>query len=115
MTVGHPLEGAVYWEGPVKVELEATLTGKQQPLKGMAFGKDNVNLHYGMLIQYKLNEMRLENPSIGRRYVFTCGCNFSFPETGGTMVSMLATKMKLHTSLVHCPRQQLDPTLYTGA
>ena len=28
MTVVHPKEGAVYWEGPVTVELEVTLTGE---------------------------------------------------------------------------------------
>lgn len=27
MEVLHPLEGAVYWEGPVNVSLEVTLTG----------------------------------------------------------------------------------------
>ena len=29
MTVTHPKEGAVYWEGPVRVEMELTLTGEE--------------------------------------------------------------------------------------
>ena len=32
MTVVHPKEGAVYWEGPVVVELGVTLSGKRKVL-----------------------------------------------------------------------------------
>lgn len=32
MTVVHPKEGAVYWEGPVTVELGVTLTGEDRSI-----------------------------------------------------------------------------------
>lgn len=34
MTVAHPKEGAVYWEGPVTVELELTLIGEKHAVVG---------------------------------------------------------------------------------
>lgn len=39
MEVRHPKEGAVYWEGPVNVDLEVTLSGERTSYKAAAAGR----------------------------------------------------------------------------
>lgn len=38
MEVRHPKEGAVYWEGPVNVDLEVTLSGERTSYEAAATG-----------------------------------------------------------------------------